>query len=852
MNKHSIEFRKKFPAWSKIRQDESSLGSLLFSKINESLEEVKLGTSRFKTQQKILENEQLLEVSDYYDVVFDASTQNQINALSSSINPSINGLIALASIDDYYSKLPDRVEAVSDASSIEVFVDYSSGEAILKTPEYLYIKIENIIFETNEYNFANPPSLIIRGFDFTGEPREEFFKVNDSGLFKSKYKYRKLTTLNPSQDIRGGSCLEYFGFNADIVITTREYGLEEVEVDYHLAGSIEDNLNFGNSVTYNNLIISLRKDGDDSYLDYMFRGYTNGQDYKTALSNITESDVYYILFSQILRDSSGSNIDVVSITYSKIYDRVLALDINKNLHFFKLRETDFARKEIQRTSEIDFNFYSNYQRCALNEEVEVDIFLQRSRGPIYKVFFARRTPGAKSDSDSEILNEFLKEDEAGNLVWGDEFYLFDGKNLEEKFLNFKNIRFKENFSETGQYDYYSFSFQKDTKNDAILKFNTNEINSDQFLRLIKLELEDKNQQTIFINDYSIMCESQNSEKTLSLNIQDAEDCSISLEGLENHLVVIKENQGIYTEQRFRFIKDYFYYDRVNGRVILFERTEAVTVSFGTLNFTFQTINKKNNSTSIDELALKHALIRSDQESISDFKDRLLMLLSKESKFDLYHIDDSFQYVTSRKAIDIGEISFQKDIENFEITSEYLIYKKKNSDEEKVKLKKFKFIKDMLEYLGEKGITVTIFSELNDVAYLKARNLRPFKLLRVRSNLNINNSSAKLPDNYVEDDSVFIHGENESTSAPSIDSLTNNNQYFLEEDSIYLTSTNLNRTITYSYKDWPIKLIWLPIKSIEVISEDFEVTSKDSNGYLTQVGAKLYNQILKKQNTYWGK
>jgi hypothetical protein len=847
MNKYSIEFRRKFPAWSKIRVDESSIGSMIFSKIGESLEAVKLGKSRLETQQRILENEQLLEVSDYYEAVFTGDQLNQLQNIQSTVSPAIDNLTRLDLLEDYYSKLPNELELVS-TKTIQLNLDYSSGSVVLEEPSYLYLNISNVVFETNNYNSSNAPYVKIRGYDFTGEPREESFEVKDSGILKTKYKYRKLEALNGSNTINGGVAVEKFGFSGIVDILTRNIDLEEIEIDYHIAGTARDDVNFGNAVNYNKLIVSLRKEGGISYLDYMIRAYENGQEYKTAISNIEEEDAYYILFSQALRDASGEDLDIQSITYSKVYDRLLALDSNQNLHFFQLKETNFARKEIQRTPEIDFNFYTDYQRVAIREEASIDIFLQRGRGTIYKVFFCRRTPSSKSDQDGgELLAEFLKEEQDGSLVWSDEFYLFDGKNLENKFLNSKSLRFNDEFTEAGQYDYYSFSFQQDTKSQAILKFSEDEIDSDQFLKLVKIELEDKNQQTIFINDYSIMCEAQLSERSIALEGLEG-NYKISITGLENHLSLIQGSQ----EKQYRFIKDLFFYDKSNNRIITFEDYNQITVKFENTSFTFQNLSKRKNATSIDEYALKHAIVRAEKESISDFKDRLLMLLSKYSKYELYHIDDSFRYVTELKSIEVGEISFDNPISEFDLTSEYLKYKKEGTTTTTtIELKDYKFLEDFLDHLNSVGITVTLFAKLEDIKYLNTRNLRPFKLSRVESNYTLSGTSSRLPHKHIEDESIYIHGETSSSSVPSIDSLNNSQQYFLDEDSIYLAVDNLNRTLTYSYKDWPIKLIWLPIKAIEVNSIDFEALTKN-NGDLSQRGAKLYNQILKKQNTYWGK
>lgn len=840
MNKYQVEIRRKFPRWSKIRQDDSSTGAMLFSSIGKELESIRFSNELLKTQQHILENEQLLEVSNYYEAAFNSDQLNAISETSTIVTPKCSAdgqtLTLLNSIDEYYSKAVDRIAQVGGEATIQVELDYSNGSVLLVEPSYVYIKLEDLIFKTEEYNFSNSPYIKIRGYDFTGEPREETFLVNDSGLFKSKFKYRKLETLDVSDEVTSGPMLEYFGFEGDIKLLTRPIGLTEHKLDYHLAGTKEDKLNFGNSTVYNNLIISLRNEADISYIDYMIKGYENAQDYKTALSNIEEEDVYYILFSQVLK-ASGANIKAKSLVYSKLYDRILVLDEAGSIHFYKVEETSFKRKRINRTATVDFNFYSDYQRVALGETLDIDVHLQRGRGYIYKVFFVRHTPGS-----TDVFPEFLKE-ENGELVWSSDFYLFDGKSVADKYLNMQSFRFENEFTEPGQYDFFSFSFQNDTKTQAISQFDSGEIEADDFLKLIELELEDKTQQSIFINDYSVMCESQSAEKSFELSINNS--CELSIIGIDNLLSCVRKDGNNYRETLYRFIKDCFLFERAR-RIVVFENYSSLDFLLGGLNYTFNDLTRKASNTSLDEIALKHAIVRTKEESIADFKDRVLMLLSKH-KYN--EIEESFKYITELKPVDIGEIPYQEGIDYIEITSEYFIFKKLNANEVKKPLSELKFIKDFLEYLDANGISYTRYENDND--YLDCRNLQTQKFNKVNPEFFIAGESSALPHKYIKANSIQIHNEEESVSRSEITKLSEVNDYYLEENVVYFTRGEAGRSIRYDYYNWPIKLTWLPMKMIEAVSDDFDFLTKEKS-ILTQGGARLYNQILKRQNTYWGK
>ena len=54
-----------------------------------------------------------------------------------------------------------------------------------------------------------------------------------------------------------------------------------------------------------------------------------------------------------------------------------------------------------------------------------------------------------------------------------------------------------------------------------------------------------------------------------------------------------------------------------------------------------------------------------------------------------------------------------------------------------------------------------------------------------------------------------------------------------------------------YNEFPLTLEWNHFKILECNGDVFKSMLKDEYGFLTSEGARLINQILEKQNTYWG-
>ena len=73
---------------------------------------------------------------------------------------------------------------------------------------------------------------------------------------------------------------------------------------------------------------------------------------------------------------------------------------------------------------------------------------------------------------------------------------------------------------------------------------------------------------------------------------------------------------------------------------------------------------------------------------------------------------------------------------------------------------------------------------------------------------------------------------------------------IDDDALIREERNV-KSGYFEYKDFPVLLTWTPFSVIGCNELEFKNTIKDSDGNLTQKGAKVINKILEKQNTYWG-
>lgn len=264
------------------------------------------------------------------------------------------------------------------------------------------------------------------------------------------------------------------------------------------------------------------------------------------------------------------------------------------------------------------------------------------------------------------------------------------------------------------------------------------------------------------------------------------------------------------------------------------------------------IKAKNirNSTSLDEAALKYGLVRESLETTESFFKRTLkacLQISIQEKDSFYK---SLGYLTSLQDKDVFLINRKENLNNLNIeitSSELIIYEVEEVLYRKL-LRELKYLRDFKTLLEEYFI-VELLDDTDSWELLKTENLMPVTSLRNYLKYETENYQSLLPKDKITEIKDFNGILAYETTEVE---LINSSAFFLQEDELFIKGSRGYGEITFSYDDFPLKLKWLPIKAIALNDLSFENISKDEAGNLTQKGAKIFNKVLEKQNTYWGK
>jgi hypothetical protein len=260
--------------------------------------------------------------------------------------------------------------------------------------------------------------------------------------------------------------------------------------------------------------------------------------------------------------------------------------------------------------------------------------------------------------------------------------------------------------------------------------------------------------------------------------------------------------------------------------------------------------RNRNSTALDEIALKYGLVRETNETIDNFFKRTLkacLQISVQEKDSFYK---SLGYLTSLQDKDVFLINRKENLNNLNIeitSSELIIYEVEEVLYKKL-LRELKYLRDFKTILEEYFI-VEVLDDTDSWELLKTENLMPQDSRRNYLKYETDNYQSLLPKDKITEIKDF---QGELVSETTEIELINDSSFYIQEDELFIKGSRGYGEVTFSYDDFPFKLKWLPIKAIALNDLSFENISKDETGNLTQKGAKIFNKVLEKQNTYWGK
>src|SRR6056300_14114 len=858
----SQSIRNRFPSWSAIRREDSSNGAKIIDVFAFSLENLR------NDYKKLYKQEPSLYCSPTYEPghIFYTSLENQEEFVNyyrdnkdlESIFINANQGIELNQYDTYeelVSSLPDRID-VNLLKTKECLIveteekEIESSFFLDKEGENIYIDlnyVNNFITSVSQPYFNNETSITLRGKNSLFDDIEETIIIKNTGMYKSKNRFTSLEKIEKQENISGGNVISIVGLEGAIRFFSSPKKIFGKEIKDKILVNKYNRLEDRNGLDENYLFVELREEEDNFYLDYIYRYYESGIDYKKEESLEGIEHFEDLLFSQIILDINGEKVKVEDFWWDEVKQKIIVIDAEGIIYYYNLNKHFFTEPRFSRSKNITFIFEAINQQVALNETSEIFVFLERPKGPIYNYCILLEKPNDESDEYENFL--FLNE----NKEFQNEISFFKAKDHLDVFENVDSFKFDVNYNEIGQYNFYIISFR--IKEDMHYEFENNNLTKNELLTRIQNRIEDNYETDIHVNRLSIYCEFLKPEKSFNTNLLEG-NYSLYKEGPENNLYCIKTENNIDSLYVINEYTDGFLFNYSSGELAVLNEYESLSININSsLNIEFNfydEMTKYRNSTSLDELGVEYKLLRGQNERLNDYYKRIYKCVLENYKYHKNSFYNSLGFATELQEIIICRI---KPIEteifllpNIIINDTNLIVTEGTQEVLNVSLKEKKFLVDIFEELNNLNLfEIEILK--NNYEYLKSEYLIPCNAYRAINNMLSDDYVTRLPKKYINSvtdfNGNFLYNKNDA------EYILNENSYVLEENVL----TKFNRgeeRLHVEYYDYPLIIKWSPIKSYEIYKDSFNKITHDGDENLTQDGAKIYNMILEKQNTYWGK
>lgn len=578
----------RFPIWSKIKKDESSIGSIIFDIIGERMEESRKTGLNYKEQKRVLEDYPLLTYSNSYKVVLPNYPVDikQRKIISLSFSDSQGKLSLCDTWSSYNLKLADSFELENKEENYNHLIfewEVSSKEFqfndkydFKKRGKHLLIDCTEINYFYNRNDsysfgrfieddggegFEEKYYAIIRGKDYYGKPIEEIIHLNKKNIYKTKNVFYEICPLRNEEEyikqrvVSGGPSFEVHGIEGTVKIKTESFDNNTFILEDTL--SLTDHNSFTNvfgedSFKENNLKINL----NNNKIEYLHSFFKHDYFFHSKDNPLPLNEDEELLVTSRLADLEGSLVEVKNIAYDYRRKRLYGINNKKKLFVWKLERPKFINNRIienSKETEVNIEIEKNYYE--LNETFYGRVMLSRPKGPIKEYCLLRTAPSGAI--------KFLTDDSN----WTDEVSFFKGNDRLDSYENIVNFRFEDNsLEEYGQYNYFIISFKES------ISFATQE----EFLNKVKNSIKmDSN--NIHCNGTSIIVPKMVAIKEYDLAfLKDVnkESYELAFESYSNKLL-IKQNDEVY---HLNEVSRKYYFNWLRGVIYTQEKYENAVFS----------------------------------------------------------------------------------------------------------------------------------------------------------------------------------------------------------------------------------------------------------------------------------
>jgi hypothetical protein len=565
--------KNRFPAWSKVRTDDSSNYGILLDTIGEEIDQLRKAGLNFVAQEENIESKPTYEKGLLYKIdlndgssfpedysnlqVENVRVTNDERSLDiyfdwGKYNTSYDYSYSLEKIqNDFFYFEFNNTENGLDFISHDRNYSYS-----FKKPSHIYISLENIQYfknertnkgtETNSFLEGNH-KIIIRGINELRKRVEEVILVNERKTYKTKERFLKIFSLEEDvenfarNNISGGPGLEIIGLGGKVVFSELPFNISKKKLPKTLSiakfNPFSKNVYTNKIYIENDCCIEHLKDEDEYSSFRLAHRYILDEYYHLSKDRVL--DEFYFeeeLCRFELFNANGSPISLEDFAYDEVRDKVVGIDRFKKLYYFEIGKPSFKRNSDMSdslfidcviSSESNYVFLEEVDENGKKSIVNFNLSLQRPKGPVNKFGIFKYTPEMIAEENIWDV-EFLQE----NKDWGEGIHLFSGKDMDDLFDNLiPNFSFQDTLRSFGQYDYFVVSFQNNFKYSDKLDFKK---------RLN--ESLDNEKHGIYLNKKSLLIPRLTAEKEYdliesSITLNENESYGICFSGVENKLTI---------------------------------------------------------------------------------------------------------------------------------------------------------------------------------------------------------------------------------------------------------------------------------------------------------------------------
>lgn len=454
MSTRTQRLANRFPLWTAVRKDPSSLGQRLLSTFAEYYQFNSTSQLRMQDELHLLKwqlgrgsiNFLDLDTADYMTVSSGPGgvrIETPPTSVVGTIVATNYPMTQVLSFEELLGSVPTRLEAVTTHTGVTGFSVWSSATPTVFTaidiPNRLTLRVQNSTEYKKRTRFKNRQfsgfhGVILTGLDQNHVEFQEEIEFPDDGLFTTRNIFKSLTAV------------DYEGFDGALTIHSSSSGQELINDIYQVAVSPELEGPMELRVTpYTTAGATVT-----TKLEFTTQVVKDGQEYRTGSNDILDNTE--IVCHQLLLDSGSAHYIPVDSALNHRNTKLYVLDNAGNIHIYEHGLPLFsppgltiAKAEEALSAAVEVQPLQPY--VLLDETERVWTWLARPQQAVTGVEIRRRDPAGTV--------EYLQ----ANLTWAAGTYRFsqkpDALTAEESWQDFQ---FTTVYDQLGQWEYYTTTY----------------------------------------------------------------------------------------------------------------------------------------------------------------------------------------------------------------------------------------------------------------------------------------------------------------------------------------------------------------------------------------------------------